>query len=462
MAHRVVNAGQLTYLFSPDDPPSLGEQIWALVRARVLDELTGRPLEVAFDLENDLSGASPRIGGDGLVGVVAAPRLVYPTLAARSYTVTMTVTAPGFIPHRAAAQVPIDPRAIVAPAPVAGATVLALDDASRLRPRETLLVGPACPTLASVQIRALGPAGDEVTIAPPLALSFAIGDPVVPVVESDFATADAGEIALHREPTAVFGRIVKNGSGGTVPLAGATVRLIGVWRTPPPANAAVPPDPPNLVSLRPPLYVQRAAIAGQLTRRNLPAIPDPVTAEKRLLDDASATSTSVRVTNHAGIAPGNILRVDAEAPDLVEYLTVSTVSGLADPSRPATVVFDTAFALDHRAGALVQRTSPQPPGGNRAFAVDAIPGDSTVFLASLGGLAAGAVVRVADGLAPNEYHDLRLFSTTSDTNGYYRLPPISRVAQLQLRADSGALTPVITEFRPDYRLRENRLDFTFQ
>ena len=142
MARRVVNAGQLTYLFSPDDPPSLGERIWALVRARVLDELTGRPPEVAVDLENDLPGASPRIGGDGLVGVVAAPRLVYPTLAARSYTVTMTVTAPGFIPHRAAAQVPIDPRAIVAPAPVAGATVLALDDASRLRPRETLLVGP--------------------------------------------------------------------------------------------------------------------------------------------------------------------------------------------------------------------------------------------------------------------------------------------------------------------------------
>ena len=187
-----------------------------------------------------------------------------------------------------------------------------------------------------------------------------------------------------------------------------------------------------------------------------------MTAEKRLLDDASATSTSVRVTNHAGIAPGNILRVDAEAPDLVEYLTVSTVSGPADPTRPATVVFDTAFAFDHRVGALVQRTNPQPPGGNRALAVDAIPGDSTVFLASLGGLAAGAVVRVADGLAPNEYHDLRLFSTTSDTNGYYRLPPISRVAQLQLRADSGALTPVTTEFRPDYRLRENRLDFTFQ
>ena len=136
--------------------------------------------------------------------------------------------------------------------------------------------------------------------------------------------------------------------------------------------------------------------------------------------------------------------------------------GPADPTRPATVVFDTAFAFDHRAGALVQRTTPQPLGGNRAFAIDAIPGDSTVFLASLGGLAAGVVVRVADGLAPSEYHDLRLFSTTSDTDGYYRLPPISRVAQLQLRADSGTLTPVTTEFRPDYRLRENRLDFTFQ
>lgn len=462
MAPRVVNVDELTYLFSPDDPPSLGERMWALVRARVLDELTGRPPEVAVELDIDLPGASPRISGDGLVGVIAAPRLVYSTLAARGYTVTMTVTALGFLPYSAAAQVPIDPRAIVAPAPVAGATVLALDDGSRLRPRETLLVGPAGPTLASVQIRALGPASDEVVIAPPLASPFAVGDPVVPVVESDFATADSGEIALHREPTVIFGRIVKNGAGGTVPLAGATVRLTGVWRTPPPANAVVPPDPPDLVSLRPPLYAPRAATVGKLRRRNLPAVPDPVTAQKRLLEDASAASTSVRVTNRVGIAPGKILRVDAETPDLVEYLTVSTVIGPADPARPATVMFDTAFAFDHRAGALVQRTAPQPLGGNRAFAVDAIPGDSTVFLASLGGLAAGVVVRVADGIAPNEYHDLRLFSTTSDTDGYYRLPPISRVAQLQLRADSGTLTPVTTEFRPDYMLRENRLDFTFQ
>lgn len=72
MARRVVNAGQLTYLFSPDDPPSLGERIWALVRAKVLDELTGRPPEVAFDLENDLP--EHRLGLAGTGSSESSPR----------------------------------------------------------------------------------------------------------------------------------------------------------------------------------------------------------------------------------------------------------------------------------------------------------------------------------------------------------------------------------------------------
>jgi hypothetical protein len=462
MARRLVQVDQLSYLFSSDDPPSLGERTWALARARVVDELTGEPPEVPIGLEIDLPAASPRVGPDGLVGVVAAPRHVYPTLAARGYAVQMTVDATGFIPLRASAVVPTSARAIVAPAPSAGATVLALDDASRLRPRETLLVGPPGPTLASVQIRALGPGPNEVTIGPALASPFAVGDPVVPVVASDFAPTDLGEIALHREPTVVFGRTVRAVAGATVPLAGATVRVTGVWRTPPPASAVVPPDPPNLVSLRPPLYADRAAVVGRLLRRNLPANPDPIATQKRLLDDVPAGVTAIRIPNRVGIAPGNILRVDDESPDLVEYVTIATVVGLADPTRPATVTLDTPLAFDHRAGALVERTNPQPLGGDRGFAVDAIAGDSTVFLSSLSGLTAGDVVRVTGGPAPNQYHDLRLFSTLSDADGYYRLAPISRVAQLELRAESGVLTPVTAEFRPDYRLRESRLDFIFQ
>ena len=57
---------------------------------------------------------------------------------------------------------------------------------------------------------------------------------------------------------------------------------------------------------------------------------------------------------------------------------------------------------------------------------------------------------------------MRRFSVSSDAAGYYRLPPLSRVAQLELRAERGALIPIQMEFRPDYRVRENRLDFTFR
>jgi hypothetical protein len=57
---------------------------------------------------------------------------------------------------------------------------------------------------------------------------------------------------------------------------------------------------------------------------------------------------------------------------------------------------------------------------------------------------------------------VKTFSVTSDAAGYYRLPPLSRVAQLEVHAEKivGAQTfHATTVFRPDYQQRDNRLDF---
>jgi hypothetical protein len=52
------------------------------------------------------------------------------------------------------------------------------------------------------------------------------------------------------------------------------------------------------------------------------------------------------------------------------------------------------------------------------------------------------------------------FTATTVAGGFYRLPPLSRVAQLNLQANNGTLSPVLT-FVPDYGGEENKFDITY-
>ena len=109
--------------------------------------------------------------------------------------------------------------------------------------------------------------------------------------------------------------------------------------------------------------------------------------------------------------------------------------------------------------------TPQPPGAQQHFTEDAISGDSSVFLDGLAALGGASEIEVSGGPEPDEYHRLREFSVTSDSEGYYRLPPLSRVAQLEIHGEQtvgGQIFQVTTTFRPDYRQRENRLDLTLK
>jgi len=244
-----------------------------------------------------------------------------------------------------------------------------------------------------------------------------------------------------------------------VPLAGATVRVTGIWRTLPPVNLSVPAEPPTLVALQPPLYADRAVVVGRLRRRNLqPVVGD----DKFLLDDVLAEDIVLRLSNRQNLTTGDILVIDANHPDLAEYLAINTIAGASTVAQPARVIFDHPVAYPHRRNALVQRVTPQALGSQKALTSAALTGDPCVFLNNLTGLAAAHEVQLTGGAHPPEYHRVRQFSVHSDPAGYYRLPPLSRVAQLVIRAEHGGLTPVEHEFCPDYTLRENRLDFMFR
>jgi hypothetical protein len=461
MTRQTVYVDSRPVLLSMDDPTPLGSRLWTLVRGRVLDETSGEPPRGAISLETDVPGCTPRVGADGLVGLLGIPGKVFGRLAGGGYGLEFRVQVEGYVPRRVPAVLPTDPRTFTVAAP-ADATAVSLDDVSQLSAGEFLLVGPPGPALEQVRIRALGPGPGEVTVAPPLVNAVSAGDPAVPVVPDDFGPANLGEIPLHPQPVDIAGRVVQVTAMGTTPLAAATVAIIGLWRTAPSAGVAVPADPPNLIWLQPPLSADRETGVGQLAPRSLPGIVELPPAEKRLLSPAAPGDRVVELSNRGGLNPGDILLVDANHPDRVEFLEVAAIDGGAAPDLPARIGLVHALAFGHRERTLVQRSNPGPAGADRPFAAEGLAGDSCLYLANLGGLADGAEVQIHGGPSPAEYHRIRLYSATSDGDGYYRLPPLSRVAQVEIQATAGPLPPLIVQVSPDYGRRENRLDLRFR
>jgi hypothetical protein len=273
-------------------------------------------------------------------------------------------------------------------------------------------------------------------------------------------TAQQLTVALHREPVVIAGRTTRFISGVATTLGGATLILTGIWRTAPPAHVTVAADPPHLVSLQPPLYADRVALPHFLRHRDLLLAVGPV---KTLLDDLLPGTNSIRLSDRQGLNPGEILLIDADQPDLAEFIAMRTVPVTSAADQPTLITLQLPVLYAHRRGAVVKEVVLQPPGPQRQFTVPGNAGDTCVFLDALTGLANTQEVEITGPPSPREYHKLHNFSVTTDVNGYYRLPPLSRVAQLEIHAEKtvGVQTFTTTAtFRPDYRQRENRLDLT--
>src|SRR5262249_47669081 len=152
------------------------------------------------------------------------------------------------------------------------------------------------------------------------------------------------DVLLHREPTVIKGRTIRMNGTSSVAIPGATVSITGIWRTPPPANTSIPASAPNIVSLRPPLYAERDTATGPLRRRNLPS----VAGNKFLLSDAAEGATSIRLSDQVSIAAGNILIIDASEPDLIEFISIASITGAGTADQPCTVTLNHPLAFEHR------------------------------------------------------------------------------------------------------------------
>ncbi len=273
-----------------------------------------------------------------------------------------------------------------------------------------------------------------------------------------FTPLDLGAINLHRLPTMIAGRVAVNTGIAQQAIAGATVTLTGVWRTPPPATMVVPPGPPDLVSLQPEMYFNRPVAGTQIQGLKFLGAPGP---DKQLLQDASASQSLLKLSDRVLIGAGDILAIDTQDAARTEYVTIKSLAGSTTDDLPVSITLESPLRAMHRQGATVHKVQFQNVGAITQLTSDAIAGDVCAFVNGVGSLGAAPFLSIQTGGAPVEYHAVSYFNAVSDAQGFFRWPPISRVAQCGIHIHDGVHTDLDVTYSPDYSQEVSRIDFVY-
>ncbi len=393
MSCRLEQANNRNFIFCPDDRTSPADNVRAVVRARVIDEITNQPPRGELTVSSVADGLSPKVGPDGIVGLVGRPGRLHSALDVDGVDIKFSVSAERFLPRHF-----------------------------------------------------------EETLGP------------IPGFPEQFQPLDLGIVSFHREPVVLKGRVIQRNGAGSIPLTGVTVSIVGIWQSfPEPSDdVEVVMSPPNIIGINPGLYAEQNAGIASVRRRNLV----PVVAEnKHLLFPIVKGSRNLLLSNRVNLNVGNILAIDTENEWVTEFVEITAIEPSSNENQPANVTVAVSLAYDHRDETICTRAIPQAPGLNNLFSRQGIPRESTVFLDDLQDFDAATTVEISGG-AVNEFHQINRYQTESDDQpgreGFFRLPPISRLAQVRLRAERPDLgDPVDVTMSPDYRYHENHVDFVF-
>lgn len=400
MSCRIETLGRGSFRYCPDRLPPMADRLRSLLRARFIDELTGQGLTRDLTVISFTEGLRARSSDGGICGLVGNPLRRFPGLLNNAVPLAMEVSAARYLPR-----------------PVGG----------DLGPFSTLLGHPAD-------------------------------------YPAHFSPLDLGTLALHRAPTRLLGRAVGVNTAPTGPLAGVRVDIPRLWHVFP----RVDQDPDllveqgQIVALSPGLYADRPAAASLRARALTPAAGE----QKRLLAHAGLGQRELDISDRVNLAlaGGDLLAIEPDHPDLAEFIPTQQVLGATTDDQPAHVTLSHPLARAHREGVELVRVTPQAPAAANQLLRPGLGGDPTLFLDGALGLAPDAhfSVEISGGGPDPEYQQAALYSVLTDADGFYALPPLSRVARLELRASRADLPlPVVFDFSPDYDLFDNRLDFVF-
>jgi hypothetical protein len=272
--------------------------------------------------------------------------------------------------------------------------------------------------------------------------------PLQPSFPEGFTGVDLGLVELRRMPVTIIVRTLQlDGQNRPVALPGATVEISSIWRTTQDLSGA--PGAPDIVSLQPPLYAERPQPGTTLEPVTMTPVAEP---ERLLVRPAEPGANVVEVGRTGGLAGGSIVAIDAADADRVEYVEVDNVLGPSDPESPAALTLAFPVQNRHQQGAPVQEVTVAalgPPAAN--LGVAGRTGDATVFVDTVAPFSTRPVVRISGGAPPDEFVSALPYQVTTDTEGYGSLPPLTRVASVEIEASGpGPLTASATPFTPQY------------
>ncbi|MDM0109619.1 hypothetical protein QTH97_32190 [Variovorax sp. J22R24] len=442
MARRSVQVAGQTVWIADDDPaaPELGW--WAVLRTRVVDEVTEAPPHVVPRLRSDTPRCTPRISDDGVCGLIARPRDASTALVTPG-ALRATVEVDGYLPQVLDAAIDVARRQLPAGA-AAGATVLTItppEPAGRpqFQPGRGVMLERPLPTDPEQFTLHVTP------LAPPALNQVPIADAVAPLRTVNAHVAGVPIVLpdqpLHRaEPARIRGRALRQTGPGSapVPAPGAHVGIRGVWwTTREVVDNSVPPHPARIVGFEAPLAFAHA-FGTPLERAAL--TPDGINRACRARAFAGATTLAVHPW--AGLNPigGDVLQIEADNSNERELVITERFDSTIDPVTPARLWLRAPLAFPHE---------PQAPIVHAVLGVvalgaierEAVAGDRVLFASTLAAVTTHDLLRIGGAAADAELrfvtcvptHNGLAFAheTMLAADGSFALPPIARIAQAQ-------------------------------
>ncbi len=461
MARRQIQvAGQMRWVADDDAvAPELGW--WAVLRTRVIDEITEAPPRVPPRLRSDTPRCLPRIGEDGVCGLVARPRDVSTALV-QPGALRATIEVEGYLPQVLDAAIDLSRRQLPG-GTAAGATSLTIsppEPAARpqFQPGRGVMIERELPTSPEQFTLhadpAVAPGTNQVPLVDAVAAARAPNARVagVPVLLDDQR--------LHRaQPSVIRGRAMRQPAvgGAVIAAPGARIGIRGVWWTTAEVVASsVPPHPARIVSFSAPLAFPHAnnTVLEQVT-----LLPDGIIRSTRMAAPAGATTLAVHPWTSLKPGGGDVLQIEADNCHERELLVTDGFDNTIDARRPAQLRLKTPLAFPHAASAPVVcaglnitalgSLEREAVAGDRVLFSTTLSGVLTQDLFRVGGAAADAELRfvscvpIFDGVAYGH-------ETSLESDGSFVLPPIARIAQAQfVVAHAGHPAQLPIEFVPE-------------
>jgi hypothetical protein len=460
MARRDTTDGGIRYTIADDDPAALDLMPWAVMRTRVIDELTLAAPVQQVTLTSTLARSQPRMADGGICGLVARPRDVSADLV-RTTGFTAQVTVPGYLPRDLTPAIEVARRGLnsVAVAGVSTLDVVPTDPAPRAQftPGRGVLIDRAPAVgqdFTTVAMTAAPPAPGDVPMSGPLpAPNRPVGGPVVGV------PLTLPDQPLHRAlPARLRGRIeARTGPNTLVPAVGASLGVLGVWWNYP-SSVTAAPVVPDVCAVTPTLRLSHP-VGASVDHCTL----SPLGPTRTLRAPAPIETREIAIAPNFGLAPGggDLLQIGDPLTGEDEVVVTDGFDAVADPNAVVRVRLRTPTAFIHRLNEQVQLTQMLGLTPVSTVARESLAGDSVLFAAGLTGLATTTTLVLEQGTPRAVFHRARQFPFTPngvvfshqipvDAQGRFEWPPIARVAQLRLVARLAPFAPVQRDVALDY------------